>query len=114
MAIDAGRLRHRVSLQRNDFTQDPVTGAIKDGWTEYAKAWASVEPLSARDLIAAQGVQSKVTARMVIRYRADIDPAHRIVHRGTVYRVEGILPDKDSGLEYLTILVSTGVSINGS
>lgn len=112
--MEAGKLRHRVSLQRNDFTQDPVTGAIKDGWTEYAKVWASVEPLSARDLIAAQGVQSKVTARMVIRYRADIDPAHRIVHRGTVYRIEGILPDRDSGLEYVTVLVSAGTSIDGT
>lgn len=111
--MDAGKLRHRVSLQRNEFEQDPVTGELVEGWTEYGKAWASVEPLSARDLIAAQGVQSKVTARMVIRYRTDIDPAHRIVHRGKVYRIEGILPDKDSGLEYLTILVSAGTTVEG-
>lgn len=112
--MEAGKLRHRLSLQRNEFVQDPVTGELKEGWTEYGKAWASVEPLSARDLIAAQGVQSKVTARMVIRYRTDIDPAHRIVHRGKVYRIEGILPDKDSGLEYLTILVSAGTTIEGT
>lgn len=111
--MEAGKLRHRISLQRNEFTQDPVTGAIQEGWTEYAKVWASVEPLSARDLIAAQGVQSKVTARIVIRYRTDIDPAHRIVHRGTVYRIEGVLPDKDSGLEYLTVLVSSGTTVEG-
>lgn len=114
MAIDAGKLRHRVSLQRNEPTQNQSTGEILDKWVEYAKVWAAVEPLSARDFIAAQAVQSKVAARIVMRYRSDILPTHRIVHRGTVYTIAGVLPDADSGLEYITIPVSTGASINGS
>lgn len=35
--LQAGKLRHRVSLQRNEFTQDPVTGELVEGWTEYRK-----------------------------------------------------------------------------
>lgn len=113
MAIDAGKLRHRLSLQRNYPSQDSVTGELIDDWREYGKAWAAIEPLSARDLLAAQAGQSRVTARIVIRHRADLRSDDRIVHNGTIYKIEGTLADKDSGLEYLTIPVSTGVSLDG-
>ena len=47
--LDSGKLRHRVSIERVERTQDPVTGAIAETWTEIAKVWAAVEPLSARE-----------------------------------------------------------------
>jgi SPP1 family predicted phage head-tail adaptor len=82
------------------------------GWTAvWAKVPASVTPLSARDLIAAQAAQSEASARIVIRYRAGVLPTMRIIHRGEVYDIKGPpLPDPDSGLEYLTILVAKGVN----
>ncbi|MNL44188.1 Phage head-tail joining protein [compost metagenome] len=92
--------------------QDDETGEVLDGWvTLWDKVPASVEPLSARDLIAAQAGQSEVSARMVIRYRAGVLPSMRILHRGNVYNIQGPpLPDPDSGLEYLTLLVAAGVN----
>jgi len=61
-------------------------------------------------LIAAQAGQSKATARTVIRYRSGVLPTMRIVYRGEPYSIEGPpLEDPNSGLEYLTILVSKGV-----
>lgn len=49
-------------------------------------------------------------ARITIRYRQDIDATWRVVHGGKFYNVEGVLADKDSGLEYQTLPVSQGVS----
>jgi SPP1 family predicted phage head-tail adaptor len=82
------------------------------GWTS---AWenvpASFEPLSARDLIAAQAAQSAATARVVIRYRSGVLPTMRIIHRNEIYELKGpALPDPGSGLEYLTIMVGTGLN----
>jgi hypothetical protein len=34
----------------------------------------------------------------------------RILHRSQVYNIAGLLPDKVSGLEYITILVSGGAN----
>ncbi|KCB41287.1 phage head-tail joining domain protein [Bordetella hinzii 5132] len=53
--------------------------------------------------------QSEVTARIVMRAR-DILATDRIIHRGTVYNIRGVLADKDSGLEYVTLPVGTGVN----
>jgi SPP1 family predicted phage head-tail adaptor len=108
----SGKLRHRVEFQSPDLAQDPETGELTPGWIavwESVPAW--FEPLSARDLFAAQAAQSEATARIGIRYRTGVLPTMRIIHRGEVYEMKGpALPDPESGLEYLTILVAKGVS----
>lgn len=106
----AGKLRHKVTIQARGEVQDLVSGGMVPGWTDFASVWASIEPLSARDFIAAQANQSEITARIVIRYREGILPTMRILHRGKVYAIQGALPDAHSGLEYLTLPVSEGVS----
>ncbi|WP_420492557.1 phage head closure protein [Azorhizophilus paspali] len=107
----AGRLRHRVDIQARQQTQDPFTGEIIDNWvTIWPSVPAAVEPLSAREFIAAQAVQSEVSARITIRYRDGLDASMRIVHRGKIYNPAGWLSDKESGLEYLSAPVSQGVN----
>ena len=64
-----GKLRHRVRLERPSRTQDPATGEMIDGWELVDTLWASIEPLSAREFIAAMSTQSEVTARILIRHR---------------------------------------------
>lgn len=106
----SGKLRHRVTLQRFVKTQDPTTGLIRTEWADVATVWASVEPLSGRDFIAARAQQSEISARVVIRYREGIDSTMRVLHRGRIYSIEGPpLPDAKSGLEYLTLMVAAGV-----
>ena len=108
----AGSLRHRITFQAPGLTQDPETGEMLPGWeTVWEKVPASVEPLSARDLIAAQAGQSEASGRMVIRYRAGVLPTMRILHRDDIYNIQGQpMPDPVSGLEYLTILVAKGLN----
>ena len=102
-----GKLRHRITLQRPGLSQDPASGEMLPGWQDVAAVWASIEPLSAREFIAAQAGQSEVTARIVIRHR-DVDATMRALHRGKVYNIHGVLADPKSGLEYLTLPVSEG------
>jgi SPP1 family predicted phage head-tail adaptor len=106
----AGDLRHRVELQRAVFTQDPVSGEMIPAWALVAEVYASIEALSARDFIAAAAVQSRITARIVIRYRPDVDATMRILHRTKIYKIEGVLADPKSGIDYLTLPCSEGVN----
>lgn len=106
----SGKLRHKVTIQRLGLTQDTESGEMLSGWADVATVWASVEPLSARDFIAAQADQSEVVARIVIRYRPGVDATMRVLYRDKVYNIQGVLGDAKSGLEYLTLPVSEGVS----
>lgn len=107
--LDSGKLRHRVSIERVSYVQDATTGAMVETWAQIAKVWAAVEPLSAREFVQSAAGQSEVTARITIRAR-EILATDRIIHRGTVYNIRGVLADKDSGLEYLTLPVAAGVN----
>lgn len=106
----AGKLRHRVKIQQPGVTQDPDTGEMVNGWSDFAIVWASVEPLSVREFIASEAGQSEITARITIRYREGITAEMRALHRGKVYNIHGVLADPKSGLEYLTLPVSAGVN----
>lgn len=112
--LDAGRLRHRVTIQARENIQDPVTGetviAWVDAWTNVA---AAIEPLSARELIAAQAQHSEVSARITIRPISGLTAQHRVVHNENIYNIEGVIPDPDSGQEWLTLPVSKGASEGG-
>lgn len=108
--MQAGKLNRRVMLQKPVKTQSPVTGAVISGWVDVTELWASVVDLSARDFVAAQAAQSEVTTRITIRWREDVTDKYRIVHRGRIYNIHGVLEDDKSGREYLTLPCSQGVN----
>lgn len=110
MALAAGKLRHRVALQEQIESQDATTGEVTPTWVTRAEVWAAVEPLSAREFIAAQSTQSQISVRITIRQRSDITAKWRVLHRGKAYNVHGVLADPVSGLEYQTLPCSEGTN----
>lgn len=109
--LDAGRLRHRVTFQARVNEQNPVTGETVISW---ADAWVNIaaafEPLSAAERVTAQAQRSEVSARVTIRTLPGLTAQHRMLYNGRVYNIEGVIPDPDSGQEWMTLPVSEGVS----
>ena len=122
MALNAGELRHRVRIERRqaevdsngDVIQDPQTGEVPFVWAILGSRWARIRPHSGREFVESMAYQSEVTARITVRNDLDITASDRVVHekRGAevVYNVAAVLPDPDSGLEYVTLMVSCGVN----
>ena len=108
--MQAGKLRHRVTLQEPIKEQNPTTGAVINTWRDVANIWADVTALSAREFIAAQASQGDITTRITIRFRAGVTRKNRILFRSAIYNIEGVLPDPRSGREYLTLPCSEGAS----
>lgn len=119
MSLEPGKLRHRIRIDEYvdviDSAGDPLRGPqgefLKE-WVEVATVCAAIEPLSAREFVQSQAMQSQVTARIIMRHRSGLDAAMRIVHlaTGKIYNPAAFLTDKESGLEYLTVPVSEGVN----
>lgn len=110
MTMQAGRLRHRLEIQEKRPSRDPDSGAVVSAWVKVATPRGSFEPLSARDFIAAAAAKTKLSARAVIRFRADVKERMRLRHGGKAFLIQGLLPDKESGREYLTLLLSEDLS----
>lgn len=116
--MQAGKLRHHLTFEVKVSEQDS-DGATVESW-EPAFATSPRMPcevvsLSGRDLIAAQAVHSTVTGRIKTRYRAGFDARTMRARApgGTIYNIEAVIPDPDSGTRYVTLLVSTGLNEGG-
>ena len=113
MALKAGILRHRVSIQEKVNTQDQETGEIIQGWVTIAgmeSVPVAIKSLSVRELTAAQAVQSELSVKIIMRYRAGLNASMRIIHKDKVYNPSGFLTDNITGMEYLVALCSEGVN----
>ena len=109
--MKSSQLRHRIDIEEKKETQDATTGSMKESWNSVLKnVPASIEPLSVKEFIAAQAETSKITARIVIRWRTGLTAKMRIVHNGAIYNVHGWLPDKETGRDYLTAACSEGTN----
>lgn len=111
MSLNAGKLRHRITIEKPISVQNPETGEVLKQWEiVHASVAAAIEHLSAREFVASRSQQSQITARITIRYRAGLTAMMRIIHKGKIYNPEGWLPDLKSGIEYLTAPVSESVN----
>ncbi|WP_206515880.1 phage head closure protein [Xanthomonas arboricola] len=114
--IAAGKLRHRIRIEKQVTARDD-DGVQSTTWqpVHAGTLAAAIEPVSAREFIAAGAGQGEVSARITIRYRAGILASMRAVHvrngaDAEIYNIQGALADRESGLEYLTLPVSTGTN----
>jgi SPP1 family predicted phage head-tail adaptor len=119
MAFSRGDLRHYVRVERltavldtaGNVIQDPTTGQIETEWTLLRSIWAQIRPLSAREYLAAQQIQSQVSSVIKIEFASDIDATMRIVDEfGVIYNIAGLIPDPDSNREWLNLPCTANVN----
>jgi SPP1 family predicted phage head-tail adaptor len=118
--MQAGKLRHAVDVEELVYgEQDLLTGDVPHVWTVRHALRAAIMPLSSKDLIAAQAVESQVTTRIVTRYVPGITAAMRVVgrcacHAGRVYTIHGRpIEDATSGNRSLTFACAEGPDPDG-
>ena len=103
----AGKLRHRVTIQELVETKNEDTGLSDESWRTFAQNIpAEIKPLSVREFIRAGAEVSKISTYITTRHIPGVKRSMRIVHGSRTYNIEGVLPDADSGIEYMTMPVS--------
>lgn len=107
--MKAGQLRHRITIQQYIEKNGPFGG--EGEWTDYKKnVAAKVTFLSANELVASGAEMSEVSARIKVRYDKNINAKMRIIFRDDLYEIEGVTPDNESGLQWMTIFVRKGLT----
>lgn len=104
--MDIGALRDRITIQSQSTTQDAI-GEPVQAWVEVATVWASVRDLTGREFLAAQAAQNTVQTKILIRHRAGIVPAMRVLRGTTIYNVEAVL-NASGRPDYLVLMCSKG------
>lgn len=98
----AGKIRHRIEVQTATETQDAYNQPTAV-WATAVTLWGSIEPLSGRELLAADEVKGEVTTRVRMRYDANITPKARLKHGGRYWDIAAVMnrEDRDAEVEVL-------------
>jgi SPP1 family predicted phage head-tail adaptor len=110
--MQAGRLRHKVDIEQlvTGSPDQTPEGEPDASWSVlYNDIWAAVEPLSGRELFAAQEHHSEVTTRIRVRYRSDITAKMRAVFNGENYNILAVI-DPEMRHRELHLMCSTGLN----
>jgi SPP1 family predicted phage head-tail adaptor len=97
-------LSHLVSLQRQGSGQSS-TGQPNGTWTELAKEWAEIEPISGREYFNASGERAEVTHKVKIRAGRSYLPKDRVVYGSRVFNIRSVLNLEERG-RWLQIMVT--------
>ncbi|MBI9042922.1 MAG: phage head closure protein [Anaerolineaceae bacterium] len=91
MDMQAGMLRHRITIKYKEATQDATYNEEQVSWTTLVTVWASVEPLQGREFLDAKQVQAEVSTRIRMRYLGTVRPTMRVYFGSRVFEVLAVI-----------------------
>ena len=106
--MNAGKLRHRVTIQKLEEVDDGY-GGIEEKWQDMITVWAVVEPLRGNERYTAQQVQAELTHKVTIRYKPGIKPDMRLKYGDRILEIEAVI-DVEERHRWLELLCSEVVS----
>jgi SPP1 family predicted phage head-tail adaptor len=75
--IESGRLDRRVTIQALTETSDGAGGQDR-AWSDVTTVWASIEPGSGREFVAAQQMQPELSHVVRIHFRTGVTSKHKL------------------------------------
>ena len=99
--MNIGKMRHRITIQRQSDEKDRLAG-YQDDWIDIATVWAQISPVSGREFLT-QIRETMVTHKIYCRYRPGVTPRLRIKFKDRIFRIISVL-NWDESNEGLTIM----------
>jgi len=108
--MQAGKLRHRVTIQHRTHAQDSY-GEMDITYTDGDTIWANIKPMYANELFRAQQINSKINTKIITRFRRDITTVERLKFGTRYFNVLGVIDpeEKHRELQLLCEEVRTAV-----
>ena len=88
--MQAGTLRHRVTIQEKEITRDSY-GGEQITWADVATVWAAVEPLAGREFMEGRRLDAELSTRIRIRYRSGLAPTQRVTWGDHTYDIQAVI-----------------------
>jgi SPP1 family predicted phage head-tail adaptor len=81
--VEAGKLRHRLTIQQDSGTSLDASGHVTEDWTDVLTVWASVQPVAGLERWRANQMQAETTHLITIRYLEAVTTKMRGLFQGT-------------------------------
>jgi len=97
-----GKLRHKVSIQKLESTQDALGGKV-ESYTHFCDAWAEIRPVSGREYFIDNQRYARCTHSIIVRFVPGITPSMRVLFNDRVFDIEAVLNAEERNI-YLRLL----------
>lgn len=104
----AGKLDKRLVFEQPSNVKGAMGGSTTT-WATFCTVWGGIHPISGRETLSADMIDTEITAKCFIRYKAGITPDMRISHDGKLWNIHAVI-NKDLANKYLEILISEGLN----
>jgi SPP1 family predicted phage head-tail adaptor len=96
----AGDLRHRITIQSLAETKNELA-ETETSPVKVMTVWASVEPLSGRELFLVQQYSSETTHRVRIRFQKSLNltTRHQISFKGRLFNIISVINKEERNVE---------------
>lgn len=116
--MDAGKLNKRIAIQERTNWEDAI-GGQNPTWTNVfatpdGKIAAGINPVSAREIFAAQAMQSEVSHKITVRYRSQLEntknvASMRVVYGSRIFNIAGAINRNESN-QFIDLLCTEGTN----
>jgi SPP1 family predicted phage head-tail adaptor len=89
MTIPIGKLRHRMTIERETLTGDGGGGAVAV-WEDVGEVWGAIEAVSGGERLEADRTAGHVSYVITIRHRSGVEPAMRFRRDEELYRIPAL------------------------
>jgi len=104
--MEVGKLNKRIELQANteESSAYPTTlGGLSPSYTTAATVWASIVPLSGRELFLAQQAQSETDFRIRIRYYAGLTTFYQVKWGTRYFQILSLANTEENNAEMVLL-----------
>lgn len=98
----AGKLRHRIAFQERTETKG-VQGGITPSWTTVAFRWAEIKPLTGKELVNAQQIESTISHMVRFRYLPLLTTKLRILFKQRAFGIERTRNVEERNIEHVCL-----------
>ena len=100
--VRAGEHRNRIEVQER-LDARGADGGVAPAWSTVTTKWAAVIPLSGRELVNAQLVDSRARIQVEMRSHAGLDQSHRLVMDNRVLNIVSIVDVDTRGIRQIVL-----------
>lgn len=113
----AQRLRYKVSIQRRSTSINAYGENDSNNWIDFAVGvYASIEPFSAKEYMAANATQGEQLVRIIIRYLENVSNTMRVMWQAPTgtryYDIKGVISDNEKN-RMMTLMCEEGLNDGG-
>ncbi len=97
--MEAGKLRHPITILTLADTRGLTFGEAKLFATTFASVWASVEPLSGRELVNSDRTIGVISHRIRLRYLAGVTDKMQVQYGSRIFNIVSVINKEERNTE---------------